>query len=1190
MPQKNLYATLIGINNYPQNPLAGCVHDALAMDNFLRNLCRQQTADASLTYHPSYFLGHGEEEMPLLKNHAEKNWNFDLKTYQAPTFQNLTTAAFDHLKQAKDGDICLFYYSGHGSTIQAPEAFKGHKSKLQNETIVCVDSRTGARDLIDKEIAWLLWNALEGKNVHCLVIMDCCFAGNNTRAIQADTQIRYRHAADSNRPIPLEEYLGYSQGFYTPNRAGGVDIKIGRYVQLAASMDHQTAQETASSGGLFTSQLLEVLQKGGSARSYRDLMQTTRVSVRNRNPNQTPVEFAAVDQDMDQPFLGGDIIPYKPAFELRFDADYKTWVLHGGAMDGLVSSPGNPTKVRVLGADKEFSIKAIFSNFSYLDAAPEDLDTARDDNYQAVVSKYATPLLQVCVSDSLLADAVRLDGLKTAYGHGSEFPYISLYFEKGKQDAPYQIHLTEDDQYVLLRTGNTIPLFKRESEPRSFLTSVNCVGKWLVAGDLKNTDTNFSKEDFIFKLERIEGKKLTPKNLDEVDAEWINEDGYLPEEVVFSYKNGQQPAFRLSIAINPNSRHLESCYVGVLYLDSKYGIRSDLIKSDANALAKKGSPISLSFSIDGFNYSTTPLSVDKNYYLFGINEIMSQLKIVVSKEPINLDKYRQESLTLEDVPLRSTRSVKSTRAGRGDLFLENEADTPDRNDWCVFSTRFRIVGPHKNVALSGGSTADLSAFEIESPEGFDALAYAGTGDDVAKKLAEIRHAKSSESTHAIAPPPDLFGAANTLDQPFPAGLSGVSNNSVQVLELRAREEGSLPVLPPGTTIRIKPKNSMGVHETIVPFGYDEQSGLFFSVGYTDGAGTVHIEQLPPPSSLTIEDRRLEKEKSLGGSIKLFFQKVAWSRITGIKEYDRLSLHRKDTTGALSEIAYLGSQRTLAKAAQIKQALGNGNTLLLMHGIIGDTKEMVESVFEREALYQPFVGVLTYDYENLTSGIEATAQKLKQMLIDCGFGDEKRLTIVAHSMGGLVSRYLIEHLEGDRFVKKLIQCGTPNSGSEMADFRRKLTGWLAAGMNGVMLFQPYMPVASFLGRRLEKGLFRTLDEMDPDSDFMAKLNASGKSSPEVPYYLIGGDTSQIEVIFPEDTSLIKKIFALLSTHGIYQGLDHAVFDKAPNDMAVKVERMKDLPWGRHHDTQILKCDHVSYFTNTDSLGQIEGWIE
>jgi len=212
-----------------------------------------------------------------------------------------------------------------------------------------------------------------------------------------------------------------------------------------------------------------------------------------------------------------------------------------------------------------------------------------------------------------------------------------------------------------------------------------------------------------------------------------------------------------------------------------------------------------------------------------------------------------------------------------------------------------------------------------------------------------------------------------------------------------------------------------------------------------------------------------------------------------------------------------------------------------------------------------------------------------MLLDCGFGDGKRLTIVAHSMGGLVSRYLIEHLEGDRFVKKLIQCGTPNSGSEMADFLRKVTGWLFAGLNGVSIFQPYMAVASFLGKRLEKAVFRTLEEMDPCSSFLAQLNAPGKARPGVPYYLVGGDTREIAVTHPEDASLLEKIFETLKTRGLYTGLDLAVFDKAPNDMAVKVDRMKHLPWGGHDQAEIVDCDHVSYFGDKESLGKIGGFL-
>lgn len=1180
MSEKKLFATLIGINAYPKNPLSGCVRDVLALDSFIRDLCLQNsTAQSGLHYKPSYFLASGEEDSTIVRNHSERHTDFGGYVIQAPTFENLTTEAFAHLKQAQDGDICLFYYSGHGSTIKAPEEFRGSKSRLQNETIVCLDSRTGARDLMDKEIAYLLWDALEGKNVHCIVIMDCCFAGNNTRAAESDSKIGYRHTPDSKQQVPLQDYLGYQQGFYTAKSDGGVGIKTARYVHLAASMDNQTAQETASDGGLFTSQLLEVLQKGGSARSYRDLMQTTRVSVRNRNPNQTPVEFAAEDRDLDQPFLGGSIIPFRPTFEVRFDAIAQKWKLFGGKMDGLDSMPDNQTEVRITGTDKVFKLESVFSNFSYLNAQSEDLDKEQGDSYQAIVTKYATPLMQVCVSNGLREDAERMEALKSAYGDGSKFPYVSLHFEKEKQDVSYQIRLSEDGTYVLVRTGSTVPVFKRERDPKSFLTNVDYVGKWLVACELKNTKTIFSREDFIFKLERIEGIPYDPGNIETLPSELINVDTYLPETAEFRYINGNPPAFRLSIQINPNS-NLESCYVGAIYLESKYRIRTDLIRTDERQLVKGGAPIILKFTHNERTFSTLPLHVDQKYSLYNINEVTAYLKIIVSDQLFSLNIYAQDELKLDDQPNLKT---------RGDLgFSRENDDTPEQPDWCVFTTRMITVGAKKGHFLQNGGSIDFSAFKIEAPEGFQALAFAGTGDDVTKKLAEAKRSKSAQSTNAIAPPSGLFGDANTLDQTFPAGISGAANNSIQVLELRASEPGSEVVLPRGQEIKITPKSALGKAETIVPFGYDEESGLYFPVGYTDQAGIIHIEQLPLPSEGIIEDLRTgsERDKSLGGSIKLFFQKVAWSRLTGVKEYDRLSLHLRAGDGSVTEIAYLGSERSKDKAEQIARAIGGGEALLLIHGIIGDTKGMVEAVFSSDALYSSFAGVLSYDYENLTSGIEASAQKLKEMLQACGFGEERRLTIVAHSMGGLVSRYLIEHLEGDRFVKKLIQCGTPNSGSEMADFRRKVTGWLFAGLNGVSIFQPYMTVAAFLGRRLEKGLFRTLDQMDPDSPFLAQLNAHGKPRPGIPYYLVGGDTGDIKAQYPDDASLLERIFGVFKERGIYGGLDLAVFDNDPNDMAVKVERMKHLPWGRHDSATILACDHVSYFVDEKSLREIQ----
>ncbi len=44
-----------------------------------------------------------------------------------------------------------------------------------------------------------------------------------------------------------------------------------------------------------------------------------------------------------------------------------------------------------------------------------------------------------------------------------------------------------------------------------------------------------------------------------------------------------------------------------------------------------------------------------------------------------------------------------------------------------------------------------------------------------------------------------------------------------------------------------------------------------------------------------------------------------------------------------------------------------------------------------------------------------------------------INIVAHSMGGLVARYYIQKLGGDRFIKNLITLGTPHQGAKLSRY-------------------------------------------------------------------------------------------------------------------------------------------------------------
>jgi pimeloyl-ACP methyl ester carboxylesterase len=262
--------------------------------------------------------------------------------------------------------------------------------------------------------------------------------------------------------------------------------------------------------------------------------------------------------------------------------------------------------------------------------------------------------------------------------------------------------------------------------------------------------------------------------------------------------------------------------------------------------------------------------------------------------------------------------------------------------------------------------------------------------------------------------------------------------------------------------------------------------------------------------------------------------------------------------------------------------------LLVHGIIGDNENKVNWIFNHSTLYEDFT-ILAFDYENLDTPIQATAGRLHKMLSDCQLPPQS-VTIVAHSMGGLVSRWMIEHVDGGSIaVKCLIQVGTPNGGSEISDFRHKLLGWISLGLNGVDAFKPWLSPCGFLLKGVAGKLFHTLDEMQPGSPFLKKLNAQGKQTPGIPYYLLAGDTSEIEAAFDTTDPAWKKLVTCLQERGKYIFADYLFFSDRPNDMAVRVESMHELPWGRHDQSDTIPCDHLHYFDNANGRRVVESWL-
>jgi pimeloyl-ACP methyl ester carboxylesterase len=342
-------------------------------------------------------------------------------------------------------------------------------------------------------------------------------------------------------------------------------------------------------------------------------------------------------------------------------------------------------------------------------------------------------------------------------------------------------------------------------------------------------------------------------------------------------------------------------------------------------------------------------------------------------------------------------------------------------------------------------------------------------------------------------------------------------------------------------------------EALLSFTFDGQHVLPCGDVSRDAEGrtTVTIDHIPETES----DRR-----SLGGSLKLYFFK------TYLKQNDvnrlRWIEYKADGSWAYREDG-IGAQVAAAK-----------RIVLMVHGIIGDTEGMAAGS-RAFGLDRKFDLVLTYDYENLSTPIAETARTLKAQLADAGLvaGDDKHLTLLVHSMGGLVSRWFIEREGGKDVVDHLVMCGTPNSGSPFGkvDDARKLLGVLMGlAANYVPTLLPFTAPILLLLNRTQK-VTPTLMQMDPASDFIRELNASDE--PGIPYTILAGNVAQ----YHEPTD---GVFAKLLAKTGQSFLFDALFAMKANDIAVAIDSITRVGTARKAQpvSSQVACHHLNYFVS------------
>ena len=222
-------AFLVGINNYKPK---GEVNRHLCRKKW-KNLCgciNDVEAIKGMLISRFYFK---EKNIHLLKN-------------EKATRDNILSGIETYLiKEAVPGDVCVFYFAGHGSQVKNS---KSNEPDKKDETLVPADWYRGVGDIRDKELK-KLFNRILDKKANLTVIIDACHSGSISRGIPVKVDYRFMPENECDVAEPPDKSK-------EPAERGALILSASRDFQMAAEIE----DENGNLYGLFTWALLKVLR------------------------------------------------------------------------------------------------------------------------------------------------------------------------------------------------------------------------------------------------------------------------------------------------------------------------------------------------------------------------------------------------------------------------------------------------------------------------------------------------------------------------------------------------------------------------------------------------------------------------------------------------------------------------------------------------------------------------------------------------------------------------------------------------------------------------------------------------------------------------------------------------------------------------------------------------------------------
>ncbi|WP_326767974.1 caspase family protein [Streptomyces sp. NBC_01591] len=435
---RTVYALLVGIDDYPDKPLSGCINDVAEAESWLR----QQ--------------GGPDPEILLLR---------DKEATRAAVVDRIRT----HLGRSGPGDTALLWFSGHGSEHASddPRAATG-----RSQALVCADSLdAGGQPLLqDTELGALL-DEIAARGAHVVAVLDCCHSGGASRKLPPGARSR----GVAWQPWWRKDGAGASRG------AGAQGAEPRRHVLLAACREQEVAYEALVDGesrGYFSHSLVHALRRLGPAATYGKVHALAEERVRGRHHAQHP-ELRGPEHLR---FLYGGALTVSP-FLLRHTVS--GWEVNCGHVHGLRSAGAEFTLVEEDGARRADAPRTVVVREVRPESAlvePVGWTPGRDDLttvYGVTPSAMAFPPAAVTV----VGDPVAV-GMMTAAVDGA--PMLS----SGGSGLPLRLEVGGGSARVTGGDGHPVgPLPLRSPDDAARVADcLSHIARWHQLKDLTNPD------------------------------------------------------------------------------------------------------------------------------------------------------------------------------------------------------------------------------------------------------------------------------------------------------------------------------------------------------------------------------------------------------------------------------------------------------------------------------------------------------------------------------------------------------------------------------------------------------------------------------------------------------------------------------------------------------------------------------